>query len=110
MATREQEILAARDLAGLTHEQLRRFYAIMVTSRHIDDREINLKRQNNTFFQISSAGHEAVGVSVAEHCKAGHDWFFPYYRDRTMALALGQTPLAARGRSRLRRRGSSECV
>jgi len=93
MATREQAILAARDLAGLTHEQLRRFYAIMVTSRHIDDREINLKRQNNTFFQISSAGHEAVGVTIAAHCKAGHDWFFPYYRDRTMALALGQTPL-----------------
>jgi 2-oxoisovalerate dehydrogenase E1 component len=93
MATREQEILEARDLAGLSHEQLRRFYAIMVTSRGIDDREINLKRQNNTFFQIASAGHEAVGVVVAEHCKPGHDWFFPYYRDRTMALALGQTPL-----------------
>jgi 2-oxoisovalerate dehydrogenase E1 component len=93
MATPEQEILKTRDLAGLTHEQLRRFYATMVTSRHIDDREINLKRQNNTFFQISSAGHEAVGVAVAEHCTAGRDWFFPYYRDRTMALALGQTPL-----------------
>ena len=93
MATREQEILSARDLAGLTKEQLRRFYTIMVTSRHIDDREINLKRQNNTFFQISSAGHEVVGVTVAEHCKPGHDWFFPYYRDRAMALALGQTPL-----------------
>jgi len=93
MATREQEVLEARDLAGLTREQLRRFYATMVTSRRIDDREISLKRQNNTFFQIASAGHEAVGVAVAEHCRAGHDWFFPYYRDRSMALALGQTPL-----------------
>ncbi len=93
MATREHEILEARDLAGLTHEQILRFYATMVTSRLIDDREVNLKRQNNTFFQIASAGHEAVGVVVAEHCKAGHDWFFPYYRDRTMALALGQSPL-----------------
>jgi 2-oxoisovalerate dehydrogenase E1 component len=65
----------------------------MVTSRRIDDREINLKRQNNTFFQIASAGHEVIGVAVAEHCKVGHDWFFPYYRDRSMALALGQTPL-----------------
>jgi 2-oxoisovalerate dehydrogenase E1 component len=93
MATREKEILEARDLAGLTHEQLRRFYVTMVTSRRIDDREINLKRQNNTFFQIASAGHEAIGVAVAEHCIPGHDWFFPYYRDRSMALALGQTPL-----------------
>ena len=71
MATREQEILEVRDLAGLTNEQLVRFYAVMVTSRRIDDREINLKRQNNTFFQIASAGHEAVGVTVAEHCRAG---------------------------------------
>ncbi|MGD8872011.1 MAG: dehydrogenase E1 component subunit alpha/beta [Gemmatimonadota bacterium] len=93
MATREREILEVRDLAGLTHEQLLRFYAVMVTSRRIDDREIKLKRQNNTFFQIASAGHEAIGVAVAEHCKPGHDWFFPYYRDRTLALAVGQTPL-----------------
>jgi len=93
MATQEREILAARDLAGLGAEQLLRFYRTMLTSRRIDDREITLKRQNRTFFQISSAGHEAVGVAVAEHCRPGHDWFFLYYRDRSMALALGQSPL-----------------
>jgi 2-oxoisovalerate dehydrogenase E1 component len=65
----------------------------MLTSRRIDDREINLKRQNKTFFQISGAGHEAIGVTVAEHCRPGSDWFFLYYRDRAFALALGQTPL-----------------
>jgi 2-oxoisovalerate dehydrogenase E1 component len=93
MATQEKEVLEARDLAGLSSEQLLRFYRTMVTSRHLDDREINLKRQNKIFFQISSAGHEAIGVAVAEHCKAGHDWFFLYYRDRAVTLALGQTPL-----------------
>jgi 2-oxoisovalerate dehydrogenase E1 component len=93
MATQEREILAARDLAGLSAEQLLRFYRTMFASRRIDDREIKLKRQNRTFFQISSAGHEAVGVAVAEHCRPGHDWFFLYYRDRAMALALGQSPL-----------------
>ncbi len=93
MATQETEILEGTDLAGLTHEQLLRFYRTMVTSRHIDDREISLKRQNKIFFQISSAGHEAIGVAVAEHCHPGKDWFFPYYRDRAMMLALGQTPL-----------------
>jgi 2-oxoisovalerate dehydrogenase E1 component len=92
MATQEREILDATDLAGLTHEQLLRFYRTMVTSRRIDDREISLKRQNKIFFQISGAGHEAIGVTVAEHCKPKHDWFFPYYRDRAMMLGLGQTP------------------
>ena len=93
MATQERELLETRDLAGLTSGQLLRFYRTMLTSRRIDDREINLKRQNKTYFQISGAGHEAIGVTVAERCKPGHDWFFLYYRDRAMALALGQTPL-----------------
>jgi len=93
MATQERELLEAGDLAGLTPRQLLRFYRTMLTSRRIDDREINLKRQNKTFFQISGAGHEAIGVGVAEHCRPGRDWFFLYYRDRALALALGQTPL-----------------
>jgi len=93
MATQEREILEVRDLAGLSPDQLLRFYRTIFTSRRIDDREINLKRQNRTYFQISSAGHEVIGVAVAEHCRPGHDWFFLYYRDRAMALALGQAPL-----------------
>jgi 2-oxoisovalerate dehydrogenase E1 component len=93
MATKEREIADALDLAGLSAEQLLRLYRTMVTSRRIDDREISLKRQNKIFFQISSAGHEAIGAAVAEHCKPAHDWFFFYYRDRSFALALGQTPL-----------------
>ena len=98
MATHEtevlkEEVLTPHDLAGLSSEQLLRFYRTMVTSRRLDDREMSLKRQNKGFFQISGAGHEALGVAVAEHCKPGHDWFFVYYRDRAMTLALGQTPL-----------------
>jgi 2-oxoisovalerate dehydrogenase E1 component len=93
MATQERELLDAGDLAGLTARQLLRLYRTMLTSRRIDDREINLKRQNKTFFQISGAGHEAIGVTVAEHCRPGRDWFFLYYRDRALALSLGQTPL-----------------
>ena len=80
MATQESELLEVVDLAGLSHEQLLRFYRTMVTSRAIDDREISLKRQNKIFFQISGAGHEGIGVAMAEHCKSAHDWFYFYYR------------------------------
>ncbi len=93
MATDTSEQTRTRDLAGLSAEQLLGFYRTMVTSRFVDDREISLKRQNKIFFQISGAGHEAIGVAVAAHTRPASDWYFLYYRDRALALAVGQTPL-----------------
>jgi len=77
---------------GLTPQQLVAIYRLMVLSRCVDDREILLKRQQKIFFQISAAGHEALQVGAALAMRPGYDWFFPYYRDRALCLALGVTP------------------
>jgi 2-oxoisovalerate dehydrogenase E1 component len=77
---------------GFSKAELVDDYRTALVSRALDDREISLQKQSRVFFQISGAGHEALLLALSHSLRAGYDWFFPYYRDRALALGLGVTP------------------
>ena len=80
------------DFRGYPVKELVDDLRLAFVSRAIDDREISMQKQSRVYFQISGAGHEAVGLALARHLRPGFDWFFPYYRDQALVLGLGVTP------------------
>jgi 2-oxoisovalerate dehydrogenase E1 component alpha subunit len=79
--------------AALTADTLEEMYRVMVLSRRLDERVWVLHRQGKIAFHISAIGHEACQVAAAYAINRGVDYVYPYYRDLTLSLALGFTPL-----------------
>ncbi len=80
----------AETQAFTTSEKALQVLKLMYTSRFADQKMAKLVKQNKGgTFQLSSAGHELVGVVCGQMLKAGSDWGLPYYRDQGFAVGLG---------------------
>src|SRR3989454_8639303 len=64
-------------------------YRKMLGVYYIEERLKILMRQGKISFLASSRGHEKTQVGTVMMLKPGHDWFFPYYREKAIAYALG---------------------
>ncbi len=84
---------ATATLAGLPADLLLDMYTAMLRARRLDERCWILHRQGKIAFHISGMGHEAAQVGIAFAMRRGEDHLLPYYRDLTMVLACGMTPL-----------------
>jgi pyruvate dehydrogenase E1 component alpha subunit len=89
----DEEGRAAADLdPGLPADILRTLYERMVGTRTADAKALKLQRQGRMGTYAPSLGHEAAQVGLAA-AMSRDDWFFPYFRDIGLFLALGY-PLA----------------
>src|SRR5215467_5122220 len=68
---------------------IRELYRKMLGVYYIEDRLKILTRQGKISFLASTRGHEKVQVGTVMLMQPGHDWFFPYYREKAIAYALG---------------------
>lgn len=75
-----------------TKEELLKILKLMLTTRAIDTKAMNLLRQGKTFFHIAASGHEAVQLAIGLQLDPKKDWLFPYYRDLGTVLTVGVTP------------------
>lgn len=75
---------------AISSEKALSILKLMLLSRFTDEKMSKLVKQNKGgTFQLSSAGHELVGVVAGQMLVAGKDWAFPYYRDQPFAIGLG---------------------
>jgi len=90
MATRTRAA-ARHEALGLTLEDVTGMYRVMLLTRMLGERMMQMNRMGRAAFVGVADGHEGAQVGSAWAIRRGHDWVHPYYRDVGVALVLGQT-------------------
>jgi 2-oxoisovalerate dehydrogenase E1 component len=80
-------------IAGVSREEVRKWYALMHLARVLDDKAPNyLKQGLGWSYHAPCAGHDAIQLALGMTFRPGRDYLFPYYRDLTTCVAAGMTP------------------
>jgi 2-oxoisovalerate dehydrogenase E1 component alpha subunit len=74
----------------IPRDELRRLYRLMVLTRNLDTRGIQLQRQGRIGFYIGCLGQEAAHIGSA-YALGPKDWVFPAYREIGAMLTRGIT-------------------
>ncbi len=83
----------------MQREILLEIYELMLKSRMLEERLINMFKQNQGFFWIGGPGEEAFNVPLGMLVKKGqgldYDYLHLHYRSSAILLAMGMDPLDA---------------
>lgn len=73
----------------LSDENLIEVLKMMITSRTMDIKIMNMLKQGKSYFHLPSSGHEATQIAFGMLMNKGVDWAYPYYRDMAFMIGLG---------------------
>jgi len=76
-------------IEDMNKEKSIKILRLMLTSRTMDKKIMNMLKQGKSYFHLASAGHEATQIAFGMNMKAGTDWAYPYYRDMGFVIGLG---------------------
>src|SRR5262245_64085038 len=84
------EITREARVAGVSREEVRKWYALMHLSRVLDDKAPNyLKQGLGWSYHAPCAGHDAIQLALGMKFRPGRDYLFPYYRALATCVAAG---------------------
>ncbi len=83
----------------MNNKKLLQIYELMVKSRMLEERLINMFKQNQGFFWIGGPGEEAFNVPLGLLIKKGrgldYDYLHLHYRSSAILIAMGMDPASA---------------
>lgn len=68
---------------------IRELYEKLLKCYYVEERAKVFVKQGKVAFYASTRGHEQVQVGVPILMRPGHDWFYTYYREKSVAVTLG---------------------